>query len=42
MYGIDRTRFFEDNSVAERVSRRLLGPAETEVRPARLTRFFRL
>ena len=34
--------FFEDDSVAERVSRRLLGTAETEGRPAKLTRFFRL
>ena len=32
----------EDDSVAERVSRRLLGTAETEGRPAKLTRFFRL
>ena len=34
--------FFEDDSVAERVSRRLLGTAETEGRPAKLARFFRL
>ena len=33
--------FLEDDSVAERVSRRLLGTAETEGRPAKLTRFFR-
>ena len=32
--------FFEDDPVAERVSRRLLGTAETEGRPAKLTRFF--
>ena len=32
--------FFEDESVAERVSRRLLGHAETEGRPAKLTRWF--
>ena len=32
--------FFEDDSVAERVSRRLLGTAETEGRPAKLTRIF--
>ena len=36
-------RFFsEDDSVAERVSRRLLGTAKTEGRPAKMTRFFRL
>ena len=34
--------FFEDDSATERVSRRLLGTAETERRPAKLTRFFRL
>ena len=34
--------FFEDDSVVERVSRRLLGTGETEGRPANLTRFFRL
>ena len=30
LYGIDRTFFFEDDFLAERVSRRLLGPAEPE------------
>ena len=34
--------FFKDDSVAERVSRRLLGTAEMEGRPAKLSRFFRL
>ena len=34
--------FFGYVSIAERVSRRLLGPAEPEGRPAKLTRFFRL
>ena len=34
--------FFEDDSVAELVARRLLGNAETEGRPTKLTRFFRL
>ena len=33
--------FLEDDSVVERVSRRLLGPAETEGRPEKLTRFLR-
>ena len=33
--------FFEDHSVAEQVSRRFLGTAETEGRPAKLTGFFR-
>ena len=33
--------FLEDDSVVERVSRRLLGPAETEGRPEQLTRFLR-
>ena len=33
---------YEDDFVAERASRRLLGPAETEGRPAKLTRLFRL
>ena len=42
MYGIDWTFFFGDDSVAERVSRRPLGPAEPDGRPAKLTRFFRL
>ena len=45
MYGIDWTWFLRGwlyDSVAERVSRRLLGHAETEGRPAKLTRFFRL
>ena len=32
--------FFSRMSIAERVSRRLLGTAETEGRPAKLTRFF--
>ena len=40
--GSTESFFFEDDSVAERVSRRLLGPAEPEGRPAKLTRFFRL
>ena len=34
--------FFEDDSVADGVSRRVLGTAETEGRPAKLTRLFRL
>ena len=34
--------FFEDDPVAERVPRRLLGTAETEGRPAKLTPLFRL
>ena len=34
--------FFEEDSVAERVSRRLLDTAETEGRPAKPTRIFRL
>ena len=34
--------FFEDVCLPERVSRHLLGPAEPEGRPAKLTRFFQL
>ena len=34
--------FFEEDSVAERASRRLLGTAETKGRPPKLTRFFQL
>ena len=39
---IDWTLFFEDGSVAERVSRRLFGTAETEGRPTKLNQFVQL
>ena len=42
MDGSTELVFFEDDSVAERVSRRLHGTAETEIRPAKLTGSFRL
>ena len=42
LYGIDWPFFLEDDRLTERVSRSLLGTAEPEGSPAKLTRFFRL
>ena len=40
--GLTELYFFEDVSITERASRRLLGNAGTEGYPAKLTRLFHL